>query len=109
MTRGLTEHQFQYNNITAEQIGVIMRAVLSNTRFAFNDQQFKQIKRLAMGSRHERMTITADMSICLFALYVDDFFIMTKDKAAAEKSLIRSTSNSATSNSPSNIPKATTS
>ena len=54
-------------------------------------------KGLAMGSRlsgilamlvmdnHEGMTITADLSISLFARYVDDIFIMTKDKAAADK------------------------
>ena len=32
-----------------------------------------------------RMTITADLSICLVGRYVDDIFIMTKDKAAADK------------------------
>ena len=33
----------------------------------------------------KRMTITADLSICLFACYVDDIFIMIKDKAAADR------------------------
>ena len=35
----------------------------------------------------ERVTITAHLSICLFAYYVDDIFIMTKDKAAVDKIL----------------------
>ena len=33
----------------------------------------------------KRMTITAYLSICLLARYDDDIFIMTKDKAAADK------------------------
>ena len=52
---------------------------------------------LAMGSRLsdilvtlvtdnlERMTITAELSISFFARFVYDIFIMTKDKAAADK------------------------
>ena len=39
---------------------------------------------LVMGDL-ERMTITADLTIYLFACYVDDIFIVTKDKAAADK------------------------
>ena len=76
---------------------MILQAVLSNRRFTFNDQQFEQGKGLAMRNRLsgilatlvkddlERITITADLSICLFARYVDDIFIITKDKAAADK------------------------
>ena len=33
----------------------------------------------------QRMTITADLSTCLFARHVGDIFIMKKDKAAADK------------------------
>ena len=76
---------------------MILQAVLSNRRFTFNNQKFEQVKGLAIGSRLsgilatlvmdvlEKMTITADVSICLFARYVNDTFIMTKDKAAADK------------------------
>ena len=46
----------------------------------------------------EIMTITTDLSICLFARYVDDIFIMTKDKPAT-----------LTSNSSLNIRQAITS
>ena len=31
------------------------------------------------------ITITADLSICLFARYVNNIFILTKDKATADK------------------------
>ena len=78
---------------------MILQAVLSNRRFTINNLQFEQVKGLAMGSRLsgilatlvmddlERVTITAHLSICLFAYYVDDIFIMTKDKAAVDKIL----------------------
>ena len=65
--------------------------VLSNRRFTFNDQKFEQVKGLAMGSRLSgilAMLMMDDlerMSIFLFAIMFDDTFIMTKDKAAADK------------------------
>ena len=97
VTRRLAENNFRYNKMTQEHIGTLLQAVLSNRRFTFNGQQFEQVKGLAMGSRLsgilatlvmddlERKTITADLNIALYARYVDDIFIVTKDKQGADR------------------------
>ncbi|EYC23386.1 hypothetical protein Y032_0015g2620 [Ancylostoma ceylanicum] len=83
----------------ANEIKIMLDAVLACNIFCFNDKLFEQRRGLAMGNRiapllaiifldHiERMSLTS--GILLYKRYIDDVFVIGCDKTEVEKTLKR--------------------
>ena len=83
--------------IPSDQIGNLLHIVLENTYFSFEDQIFKQIKGLPMGSplsglmailfmdSIEKQALQQVNTILTFRRYVDDCFVFTKNQEAAQE------------------------
>jgi hypothetical protein len=88
--------QFSYKSLTPGDIQQLLQAVSTNTYLQFNDRLFLQKKGLAMGSSVsailailfmdtlERRIFLSNQWVSSYARYVDDIFILTKNKETAE-------------------------
>lgn len=92
----LKNNQFSYHGLYADDIESLLKIILSNAIFTYNNKVYKQIKGLAMGASissilailylHtlESTALLGQPNIGLYARYVDDTFILTTDKTTAK-------------------------
>ena len=81
----------------AAQVSSLLTVILRNVYFQYNDKVYRQISGLPMGNnisailailymdRLERQVITSFHQLGLYKRYVDDIFILTDDKEAADE------------------------
>jgi hypothetical protein len=99
----IEDHEFECRPLSTNDILKLLKAVLTNTYFTFNDKIFHQISGLAMGSSvsailailfmHtlETQALSSirlqNIQIDCYGRYVDDSYLIVKDLNAADRTL----------------------